>query len=68
MACFRAAVGGLGFAVFGTMVGIASAAAVSLVVGGLAGTALGYVVSAQKHKIAELKSQREVHAVADVLL
>ena len=32
--------------VCGIMVGIASAAAVSLVVGGLAGTALGYVVSA----------------------
>jgi hypothetical protein len=32
--------------VCGAMVGIASAAAVSLVVGGLAGTALGYVVSA----------------------
>lgn len=32
--------------VIGIMVGIASAAAVSLVVGGLIGTALGYVVSA----------------------
>jgi hypothetical protein len=32
--------------VCGIMVGIASAAAVSLVVGGLAGAALGYVVSA----------------------
>jgi hypothetical protein len=32
--------------VCGIMVGIASAAAVSLVVGGLAGTVLGYVVSA----------------------
>lgn len=32
--------------VCGIMVGIACAAAVSLVVGGLAGTALGYVVSA----------------------
>ena len=32
--------------VCGAMVGIACAAAVSLVVGGLAGTALGYVVSA----------------------
>ncbi len=32
--------------VCGAMVGIASAAAVSLVVGGLAGTALGYAVSA----------------------
>ncbi len=32
--------------VCGIMVGIASAAAVSLVVGGLAGTALGYIVSA----------------------
>ncbi|OGW40166.1 MAG: hypothetical protein A2010_02245 [Nitrospirae bacterium GWD2_57_9] len=32
--------------VMGSMVGIASAAAVSLVVGGLAGTAMGYVVSA----------------------
>jgi hypothetical protein len=32
--------------VIGIMVGIASAAAVSVVVGGLIGTALGYVVSA----------------------
>ena len=31
--------------VMGTMVGITSAAAVSLVVGGLIGTAMGYVVS-----------------------
>ncbi len=31
--------------VMGSMVGIASAAAVSLVVGGLIGTAMGYVVS-----------------------
>lgn len=32
--------------VMGSMVGIAAAAAISLVVGGLIGTALGYVVSA----------------------
>jgi hypothetical protein len=32
--------------IVGSMVGIASAAAVSLVVGGLIGTAMGYVVSA----------------------
>jgi len=44
--------------VMGIVVGIACAAAVSLVVGGLIGTALGFVVSAPS-------AVREQHAVAE---